>query len=208
MFNFFTKLIFFLKKPKLIIVAGKDKEAAAEAIYSVLKQYFRAKKIQKINSKSILGAEVLIAPMETEAAEIFDYAAKKARLLVLVVTHIEEKKKAKEIFALAKALPYNAHLVLNFDDEMVREIDDLTNLRPITFGFQERADFQASDIRLNGGTNFKINYHGNIVPFWLEKLLNKEQIYTVLAAGAVGIIFGLNLVKISQSLKDYKGLFR
>ncbi|GAI57101.1 unnamed protein product, partial [marine sediment metagenome] len=115
-------------------------------------------------------------------------------------------------------------LILNFDDETAREIKTETIAHSLTFGFQEGADFQASDIKyqtsegseggkegkaifdLNTGVNFKINYKGNIVPVWLEKLFGKEQIYSALAAVGVGVIFDLNLVEISQALKNYQGL--
>ena len=68
----------------------------------------------------------------------------------------------------------------------------------------EESKFSSSPFaaaRENGGTNFKINYQGKIVPFWLESS-SKEQIYSVLAAVAVGVVSGLNLVEISQSLKE------
>lgn len=105
---------------------------------------------------------------------------------------------------LAKILPPKSWLVLNYDDETVREIDDITNLKTFTFGFSERANFWVSNIKLNRGTNFKVNYKGSVVPFWLEGIFGKEQIYGALAAVAVGIIFGKNLVEISQALREYK----
>jgi UDP-N-acetylmuramoyl-tripeptide--D-alanyl-D-alanine ligase len=45
-----------------------------------------------------------------------------------------------------------------------------------------------------------------LVPFWLEGVFGKEQIYSALTAVAVGKILGMNLVEISQNLKDYKSL--
>ena len=49
-------------------------------------------------------------------------------------------------------------------------------------------------------------YKGNIVPIWLEYVSGKDQIYSALAAAVVGVIFDLNLVEISQVLKEYKSL--
>jgi len=103
-------------------------------------------------------------------------------------------------------MPARGYLVLNFDDETVREIKDETNLKETTFGFQENADFRATDIKLDTGTNFKVNYRGNIVPIWLDGLFGKEQIYAALATASVGSIFNLNLVAISQALKKYQSL--
>jgi UDP-N-acetylmuramoyl-tripeptide--D-alanyl-D-alanine ligase len=135
----------------------------------------------------------------------------------LVITHVGEipfeedffageKEKLKKTIELAKKLRAQNWLILNYDDETVREIDDITNLNTLTFGFSERANFFATDIKLNHGTNFKLNYKGNIIPFWLEGTFGKEQIYSALAAAAVGTVFGLNLVEISQLMKEYKTL--
>ena len=72
----------------------------------------------------------------------------------------------------------------------------------LTFGFKEGADFWATDLKQNGGTNFKVNYRGNIVPVWLKKRLEQKEIYPVLTAVAVGAAMNLNLVEISQSLNE------
>ena len=70
MFNLLTKIIFLLKRPKIIIVAGDGKEVAVEAIYSVLARHFRVKKFLKISPKNILGAEILILPWKNEFRKI------------------------------------------------------------------------------------------------------------------------------------------
>lgn len=99
-------------------------------------------------------------------------------------------------------LPSKGYLVLDFDEEDMRRLKDDASVKVLTFGLGEEADFTASDIKINGGTNFKINYGGNIVPVWLEERADKEQIRSILAAASVGTVLGLNLVEISQALKD------
>ena len=206
--NFFQKFKFLLKKPKVIIVTGEGRFCAKEAIQQVLKPHFS------------VGKEILVLESDlknTGDLKRYKFLINQSSLVVLVVTHAgdipleqeffaAEREKTKEILSLAKILPSSNYLVLNFDDETVREIGDLTNLKTLNFGFQERADLRASDIKINGGTNFKINYKGNIVPVWLERLFGKEQIYSALAGVALGIIFDLNLVEISQALKNYQSL--
>jgi len=200
-----NKIKFILKKPKVVIVTGEGRNCAKEAIYQVLKQYFKIDK------------EILIFETDLKEIEKFKFFVNKSSLPILVVTQVGDIPFDKDFFAgerektlairkLAKVMPAYGFLILNFDDETVREIKDETNLKEITFGFQEGADFQATDIKLNTGTNFKINYKGNIVPVWLEKLFSKEQVYSALVATAVGTIFDLNLVEISQALKNYQSL--
>lgn len=203
--NIFEKIKFILNKPKVVIITGEGRSCAKEAVFQVLKNYFK------------IGKDVLIFETDDQKVKKFEFFLKNSSKGVLVITHIGEipydkeffsgeKMKLKEVTSLAKVLPAQINLVLNFDDETVREINDITSLNTLAFGFQERADFRVTDIKLNRGTNFKINYKGNIVPIWLEKLFGKEQIYSALAAVAVGTISGLNLVEISQALKNYYSL--
>ena len=200
-----NKLIFLLKKPKVVIITGNGRQTAKEAIYQVLNQHLKVEK------------EILVFEVGDKEIKKFEFFLKNSPRAILVITHIGdipydkeffagEKEEVKEVTLLAKTLPAQTNLILNFDDETVREINDITNLKTLTFGFGEKADLRASDVRLNMGINFKVNYKGNIVPVWLEKLFGKEQIYSALSAVAVGIIFGLNLVEISQALKNYFSL--
>ena len=241
--NFLSKFIFSIKKPKIIIVVGDGRSCTTEAIFQVLNQENIVRKIVNFEQFSLNFDKDEILIFETKLdkpsdLEQFAFLIQKSSLAVLVITQVGdipsdkdffagEKEKTASIRKLAKNLNPSSHLVLNFDDETVREIKDETNLKEITFGFQEGADFRASDIKINpvreseeierlksdnfsngvnGGTNFKVNYNGNIVPIWLDKLFGKEQIYSALAASVVGIIFDLNLVEISQSLKNYHSL--
>ncbi|MFH1575412.1 MAG: cyanophycin synthetase [Candidatus Nealsonbacteria bacterium] len=205
----FNKIKFLLTKPKVVIVAGNGKETAAQAISQVLKHAFTISK------------DLLIYQADASNTQEAEFLLKKARSLILVVTHIGEYHSDKEFFAaeksdaafiekLVKILPSQASLVLNFDDETIRDIKNQTSIHALTFGFGARAGIQATDIFLTQlpelGTNFKINYEGNIVPVWLKNLFGKEHIYAALAAVAAGEILGLNLVKISDALKSYQGL--
>lgn len=207
-FSIFDKIGFIFKKPKVIIVSGAGRACAKEAIFSVMKNFFS------------LGKEILIFESDLKSPQILERAKfliKNSSLPILVVSHLGEipfdrnyfageEEDVKNIKELAKSLPPFGYLILNFDDETVRGIKEETNLKEITFGFQKNADFCATDLITNGGTNFKINYKGNVVPVWLEKVFGKEQVYSALTAIAVGTVFDLNLVEISQSLKDYSSL--
>lgn len=230
--NFFSKLVFLWKRPKIIIITGNSRALAAEAISQVLKQKFS---IRTINGKSSgffnpsmhsgltpsgsrsVKEKVFIFETKLERARSFNFFVKNSKLPILVVTNIGEippdknvftgeKKETEEIKKLAEILPPFVHLVLNFDDEAAREIKDEIKALTLTYGSQKGADLSFSDLHFNKGINFKINYKGNIVPFWLDSLYGKEQIYSALAATACGIIFDLNLVEISQALKSYKSL--
>ncbi len=183
-----SNFIFLLQKPKVTIITGEGRQCTKEAIFQVLNQHFK------------IGKDILVFETDLNDSEKFEFLAKISSLPVLVATQIGDALSDK-IRKLAEILPTQGYLVFNFDDETTRGIKDGINAKTFSFGLQEKADFFASDIKINGSTNFKVNYHGNIVPIWLEGVCNREQIYSALAAIAVGTIFGLNLVEISQALK-------
>ena len=191
-----TKLKFLWRKPKVILVAGEKRKPIKEAIEQVLKQYSRARKDTSLFEADLKGEKEI---------EKFKFLAKKSSLFVLVVGYLSDFPKEREnIEELVKILPPQSRLVLNFDEEAIKGIKSKANLEETTFGFEEGADFRASDINFSDGANFKINYKGNAVPVWLEKVFEKERISSVLAAVCVAAIFDLNLVEISQALKNYR----
>jgi hypothetical protein len=187
--SIFSKIRFLFKKPRVIIVAGKGKEMTRKTIFQVLKQDF------KIERKDIF--------LDTDFADIesFKFLLKNSSQPVLVANHVENLPSFKE---LVKLLPAQGILVLNSDDGATRELKTWSLVNPLTFGFQTGADFQATDLKLNQGVNFKLNYKGNIVPVWLEKAFSREDIYSFLAGISLGVISDLNLIEISQALKKFK----
>lgn len=117
---------------------------------------------------------------------------------------------AREKRKLIEMLPPIGWAILNYDDEIVLEMKNKTRAKVLTYGFDERAQIKCINYEnqiKNGvpkGINFKVEYKGNIVPFKLNNVFGKQQIYAALAAIAVGLIFNFNLVEISEALTNYK----
>lgn len=116
---------------------------------------------------------------------------------------------AKEKGKLIESLPESGAAILNADDELVLGLREKTQAKIITYGFAESAQVKATDIVFNyvegklGGLSLKLNYEGKIIPTRLSNLLAKHQVYSVLAAIAVGIYFKVNLVDTVASLENY-----
>jgi len=195
-----NKLLFLIKRPSIFLVAGQGYLTAEKAVFQVL------------DKRALVFGSSLDKVKDIKK---YKFLLNKSKLPVLVGTHVGEipdnkgffegeKKKALAMIGLAKTMPGHGYLILNFDDETVREIKDKIQMRSLTFGFQKGADLRAIDINVNPeGTNFKIEYMGKIVPFWLNGIFGKEQIYSALAAAGAGIVGGMNLVEISQAIKLY-----
>lgn len=138
-----------------------------------------------------VGVVTGIGPAHLEFFESIDKIVKEKRI---IISHLNQ-----EGFA-----------VLNRDDEKVYEMRDKTRARVLTYGFNSEADVRAQEDSVIGdgvdikGINFKLSYSGAVVPIFIPWILGKQHIYAALAGAAVGISYGMNLVEISQSLKNYK----
>jgi len=123
---------------------------------------------------------------------------------------------AREKGRLVEALSVSDFAVLNFDDLAVLGMKERTKAKVLTYGFGDGAKVRISNFEPwieNGlpgqgipkGVSFKINYDDSFVPFKLSGSLGKSQGYAAAAAAAVGIIFSMNLVDISEALSEYHG---
>jgi len=200
--DFFKRIIFFFERPGIIVITGKGKDLSYKAVLRVLEK--------KPEKRFLVFQSDLKTSFEFKK---FKFLLRFSKKPILLVTHFGDipsdrysfSGKRKEIFPsrkLAEILPPYGVLILNFDDEKVREIGTETMAKVLTFGFQERADLKADDITsINQGINFKVSYQGDIVPFWLKEK-GKEQVYSALSAICLGIAVGVNLVEVSQSLMN------
>jgi UDP-N-acetylmuramoyl-tripeptide--D-alanyl-D-alanine ligase len=180
----------------------------------------------------ILGAfkkeypEILILEMGIDRPGDMDYLVDLAKPDVAVVSAISEipvhleffknaQELAKEKSKIVKCLVKNDFAVLNYDDRYVKKLKSQTKAQSLTFGFDERADFWASNLTLDSkelfaeraaphGISFKLHFGEREMPFRLPYIFGFPQVYAVLAACAVGIIFKMNLVEIAQQLSKFK----
>jgi UDP-N-acetylmuramoyl-tripeptide--D-alanyl-D-alanine ligase len=113
---------------------------------------------------------------------------------------------AKEKAKLVTQLPATGFAILNADDPQVLKMAGDTRGRVITYGFSDKADIRILSFanRLDqekgeAGISFKISYNGNVVPLWIPNVLGKTAAYASAAGAAVGMIFGVNLVKAGEN---------
>ena len=137
---------------------------------------------------------------------------------------------AREKGRLVEALLISDFAVLNFDDLAVLEMKERTKAKIFTYGFGDGANIKISNFEFlttarsravafmaisnekPEGVSFKMNYNDTLrgggqgfVPFKLSGSLGKSQGYAAAAAAAVGVIFGMNLVDVSEALSEYHG---
>lgn len=132
-----------------------------------------------------------------------------------VPAHVEyfagPEELAREKANLINSLSPSGWAVLNSDDYAVLEMKSETKAQVRTFGFGQDADFRASEYKLMfkeaspEGITFKLDHAGSSVPIRIFGSFGKQSVYAALAAAAVGIIYGMNLVEISEALSLYSG---
>ncbi len=119
-------------------------------------------------------------------------------------------KVAEEKKTMVKLLDKDGIAILNYDDDRVRKMADDIDAKVITFGLNEKADIKATNYELKllfdkenvSELNFKLDFKGSSVPAKLINVLGTQHLYSALAGAAVGIIFNVNLVEISQAIKE------
>lgn len=182
------------------------------------KVFFRAARLILFTDKDY--PRVLILEMGVDHPGDMSYLTAIVRPTVGVVTavsypHLEffgtmtNIKKEKQV--LIENLDKMGLAVLNFDNELTREMAEASKARVLTYGLKEGADLQAQDIIFNftrgnyelSGVNFKLNYQGSIVPVFMNNIMTETALYAALAGAAVGLYFDLNLVEIGQALSDF-----
>lgn len=117
----------------------------------------------------------------------------------------------KEKRVLVERLPKDGVAVLNRDDEKVWGMRSSTKGKVVSYGFHPEADVRAVADSVayacspdrECGMHFKLTAGGATVPVFLPHVLGKHGVYAALAAAAVGLEKGMNLVEISDGLGLY-----
>jgi UDP-N-acetylmuramoyl-tripeptide--D-alanyl-D-alanine ligase len=165
--------------------------------------------------------EVLILEMAADRPGDIRYLTEITKPQIGVITAIGEipvhvefysspEAVAREKAHLIEVLPTNGFAILNYDDEIVYNLRSRTRAHIITYGFNEGADLGLNNLEYRieagrpAGISFKVQYGGSLVPVRLNNVFGKPQAYAAAAAVAVGLAFGINLIKISEALLDYE----
>jgi len=123
---------------------------------------------------------------------------------------VENVSREKQVLVLR--LPKDGHAVLNRDDERVWAMRDKVKAQILSFGFHEEADVRALEFTMSYafdaeggcGIRFKLSAGGSTIPVFLPNVLGRQAVYAALAATAVGLLKGMNLVEIVDGLRRYQ----
>jgi UDP-N-acetylmuramoyl-tripeptide--D-alanyl-D-alanine ligase len=191
-------------------------EAGGQSLWKWLKVFGAALKLIFVKDKDY--PDVLVLEMGADHPGDIEYLTSIAPCFCGVVTkvapvHLEFfktlEKIAKEKGRIVGHLKKDGFAILNFDDELVKQMTKITKAQVISFGYAADAQVRAIELQSQGqglkltGLQFKLQFKGSTVPVFLPGVIGAHQIYAAMAAAAVGIAFGMNLIEVSLGLKNY-----
>jgi UDP-N-acetylmuramoyl-tripeptide--D-alanyl-D-alanine ligase len=150
-----------------------------------------------------------------DLGQLCDIAAPNVAVVTTVgESHLQAFKNVeaieKEKGTIVDRLTPQGLAVLNRDDERVWKMRTRTKAQVVSFGFHEEADVRGvTELTApvldadRVGMRFKVQAGGSTVPFFLPGVLGQHSLYGALAAVAVGLHEGMNLIELSDALMQY-----
>lgn len=184
-----------------------------------IKVFFKAFLLIVLRNKNY--PKILVLEMGVDRIGDMEYLNSIVRPRVGVVTliassHLEHfgtiNNIQKEKGSLIVNLKKNGWAILNYDNEKTREIENMSKSRVISYGFEEKADVLAQEVIFSfekkneknlRGISFKLTHKGAFAPVLLPKVVGYNAVYSALAASAVAIAFDMNLIEISEALRNF-----
>ena len=117
---------------------------------------------------------------------------------------------AEEKAKILSKLKEDEHAIISSDDALTYALRLKTKGNVLTYGFDKHAMIRGSAYKLlikrgrPDGITFKIDYDGKTMPIRVEGVAGKQVASALLAAAAIGITEGLNLIEIGESLRKYR----
>lgn len=109
----------------------------------------------------------------------------------------------KEKSKIAHSVKANGKLILNYDDEFVRRLENVKGPKIIWYGLSEGAKVCATNIKTDlAGTSFDLHY-GNIHSRLFVPILGSHHVNCVLPAIICGLECGMYMDDILASLRDF-----
>lgn len=205
------------------ITGSVGKSTTKELIASVLEQRFSTlKNAGNLNNEiglplTILGLseghQQAVLEMGFYVPGEIDFLCEIAQPQVGVVTNIgtvhAERAGSQEAIAqgkaeLVQALPGapDGIAILNYDDQLVREMAEKTEARVLFYGLDPKADLWADQVEGLGleGIHFRLHYRRETL-YMKVPLIGRHSVHTALRAAAVGIVEGLTWQEIVNGLR-------
>ena len=109
---------------------------------------------------------------------------------------------------LVNLVPARGLVLLGADSPDAAALADKARSRVQTFGLSQSAEWRAEEIRVRGGTRFRVTRGGQDLGDFTMALLGAHNVRNALAAIAVGVDLGLDVDSLRRGLAQFKGVKR
>lgn len=208
------EILYKMKKNKPVLFCGDNSKLCAQITNFLLKDNFSIKTYFSLNE--------FTNPLDTlgSNAMLFVFDLKKdAKKIVEMFSGVEsltlvlngESKKGNDINESVDYLVQNLSPFIS----IFYNADDLNTYANIkreehtikSCAIQNKATISASDIANSGNEiNFKLNFDGKTIPFWVKGQYAVSEYYSILSAILTTMNMGINLVEISNKLREFQRL--
>ena len=194
-------------------------ESANRSMLGWLKIFFFGMKLGFFKDKNY--PEMLVLEMGADRpgdiASLISLAPSDIGVLTAIApTHLEKfltmENVAAEKRLIVTRLRRGGVAIINADDELTSKTEVPGGVTAFSYGFKEGAKVRGSDLIISNdlvsgkavvrGLSFKISYAGSSVPILLRGVVGKPSTMAALAACAVGLHYGMNLIDIGRALQD------
>lgn len=202
--NIFFNFIFYIKKPALMVVFSKSESNIINLLPIAMHRLILNENISsRIKSSfSSLKNKVFLIEIVNNILSLkkISFLLKRSSIPILI---INDKNLDWE---LIRNISSKGFIIVNTEIARMLKKEGIEETLINEVGFNDRSELWASDLNIGDETNFKINYRGDSVPFWIERKLNNDEIIEILLVVRAGMILGMNLVQISKNLKIHPKL--
>ncbi len=109
---------------------------------------------------------------------------------------------------LVNLVPRSGLVLLGIDSPDAAALAGVAKSRVQTFGTSAEAEWRASEIRVRGGTRFRVHRGDRDLGEFTMGLLGEHNVRNALAAIAVGVDVGLDVEALRKGLAEFKGVKR
>ncbi len=160
--------------------------------------------------------DILVMELGVDAPGDMDPILEVLKPDVMVFLNVKNMHRGEGQFANRKAIfeeksktcysvPKTGWVVLNMDDNFVKQLQDKLPASTVTIGSSEDCDLRASDVKsTREGLQFTLSYEDKNVPVRLPNVLGACHVSLILSAIAVGFIHGMPWNKIDAALQEFR----
>lgn len=162
---------------------------------------------KKMTDQSINSCVMEISSHSLELKRVYGVKFKVGVFTNLTQDHLDFHKTMENYFHAKMKLFDNAeYAVINADDEYGQRAVKTLGNKIITYGINNKADFEAKNIRIDErGSYFDLLYKDKVVPIEIN-LIGKFNIYNALCSIAACSAFGIPMDDIVNGLKKLKNV--